>query len=156
MVIIMIADEQANQAFIHHMMRTLVEHGRESGDEQGIMREAAHSLENFEKFDYLSLTQQAQMFSVRLPATSAEANFSKTPGAYANTQGEMGQYEGTIRPLTDREREILDLMRKGQKNREIATELAIAESTVHKHIQNIFEKLHARNRTEAIYLTSAH
>ncbi len=59
------------------------------------------------------------------------------------------------RPLTDREQEILDLMRKGQKNREIATTLCIAESTVHKHVQNIFEKLHARNRTEAIYLTSA-
>ena len=59
------------------------------------------------------------------------------------------------RPLTDRERQILDLMRKGRKNREIALELSIAESTVHKHVQNIFEKLHARNRTEAIYLTSA-
>jgi two-component system nitrate/nitrite response regulator NarL len=58
------------------------------------------------------------------------------------------------RPLTERERQILDLMRKGCKNREIALELAIAESTVHKHVQNIFEKLHARNRTEAIYLTS--
>ncbi|HTI14241.1 MAG TPA: response regulator transcription factor [Dictyobacter sp.] len=58
------------------------------------------------------------------------------------------------RPLTERERQILDLMRKGQKNREIAGELGIAESTVHKHVQNIFEKLHARNRTEAIYLTS--
>lgn len=59
------------------------------------------------------------------------------------------------RPLTGREREILNLMRKGRKNREIASELCIAESTVHKHVQNIFEKLHARNRTEAIYLTSA-
>jgi len=59
------------------------------------------------------------------------------------------------RPLTGREREILNLMRKGRKNREIAGELCIAESTVHKHVQNIFEKLHARNRTEAIYLTSA-
>jgi two-component system nitrate/nitrite response regulator NarL len=60
----------------------------------------------------------------------------------------------TTRPLTLREREILDLMRRGRKNREIAGELCIAESTVHKHVQNIFEKLHARNRTEAIYLTS--
>ncbi len=59
------------------------------------------------------------------------------------------------RPLTGREQQILDLMRLGQKNREIARELAIAESTVHKHVQNIFEKLHARNRTEAIYLTSS-
>ena len=60
----------------------------------------------------------------------------------------------SARPLTDREQEILDLMRKGQKNREIAATLCIAESTVHKHVQNIFEKLHARNRTEAIDLTS--
>jgi len=59
------------------------------------------------------------------------------------------------RPLTGREQQILDLMRRGQKNREIARELSIAESTVHKHVQNIFEKLHARNRTEAIYLTSS-
>ena len=59
-----------------------------------------------------------------------------------------------LRPLTEREQEILNLMRRGQKNREIAHELSIAESTVHKHVQNIFEKLHARNRTEAIYLTS--
>jgi DNA-binding NarL/FixJ family response regulator len=61
-----------------------------------------------------------------------------------------------IRTLTEREREVLDLMRKGRKNREIAGELEIAESTVHKHVQNIFEKLHARNRTEAIYLTENH
>ena len=60
-----------------------------------------------------------------------------------------------LRPLTEREQEILSLMRLGRKNREIAVELGIAESTVHKHVQNIFEKLHARNRTEAIYLTSA-
>ncbi len=61
----------------------------------------------------------------------------------------------TPRPLTGRECEILDLMRRGRKNREIAGELCIAESTVHKHVQNIFEKLHARNRAEAIYLTNA-
>jgi DNA-binding NarL/FixJ family response regulator len=73
--------------------------------------------------------------------------------------GQESDQQGTgstiVRPLTGREREILDLMRKGRKNREIAGELCIAESTVHKHVQNIFEKLHARNRTEAIYLTSA-
>ena len=59
------------------------------------------------------------------------------------------------RPLTDRERQILDQMRRGHKNSEIAHDLHIAESTVHKHVQNIFEKLHARNRTEAIYLASS-
>jgi two-component system, NarL family, nitrate/nitrite response regulator NarL len=58
------------------------------------------------------------------------------------------------RPLTKREAQILDLMRKGRKNREISNELCIAESTVHKHVQNILEKLHARNRAEALYLTN--
>lgn len=55
-------------------------------------------------------------------------------------------------PLTGREHEVLNLIRQGQRNREIASELRIAESTVHKHVQNIFEKLDARNRTEALFL----
>ena len=55
-------------------------------------------------------------------------------------------------PLTEREKEILNLIRLGQRNREIARELRIAEATVHKHIQNIFEKLNARNRAEALFL----
>ena len=55
-------------------------------------------------------------------------------------------------PLTGREYEVLNLIRQGQRNREIARELRIAESTVHKHVQNIFEKLDARNRTEALFL----
>ena len=55
-------------------------------------------------------------------------------------------------PLTGREREVLNLIRQGQRNREIARELRIAESTVHKHVQNIFEKLDARNRAEALFL----
>jgi DNA-binding NarL/FixJ family response regulator len=62
--------------------------------------------------------------------------------------------ELVTRPLTERELEILHLMRQGLKNREIALELEIAESTVHKHVQNIFEKVRARNRAEAIYLTN--
>jgi two-component system nitrate/nitrite response regulator NarL len=85
-----------------------------------------------------------------LPATDVPA-FSYRIPQRPTTQSLNATGQG--RPLTAREHEILDLMRKGRKNREIAQELAIAESTVHKHIQNIFEKLHARNRTEAIYLT---
>ncbi|MBX5459336.1 MAG: response regulator transcription factor [Thermogemmatispora sp.] len=70
-------------------------------------------------------------------------------------QGSALNLPNLSRPLTEREIEVLDLIRKGRKNREIAQELNIAESTVHKHIQNIFEKLHARSRTEAIYLLSS-
>jgi DNA-binding NarL/FixJ family response regulator len=58
-------------------------------------------------------------------------------------------------PLSRREQEVLALIRQGQRNREIAHALRISEATVHKHVQNIFEKLNARNRTEALFLAQA-
>src|SRR5689334_14705303 len=67
-------------------------------------------------------------------ATNAEGEAQEQPPAEVPTTP-------TARPLTEREQEILDLMRRGHKNREIAGVLCIAESTVHKHVQNIFEKL---------------
>lgn len=101
---------------------------------------------------------QEQDFAQQLPASTRFTQpIQPSPITYKIPQRPTVQsvdQQGKLRPLTDREWEILDLMRKGRKNREIAKELAIAESTVHKHIQNIFEKLHARNRTEAIYLTA--
>jgi DNA-binding NarL/FixJ family response regulator len=57
-----------------------------------------------------------------------------------------------IRPatlLTDREEEVLELLRQGMSNREIAQTLWIAQSTAKVHIRHIFEKLGVRSRTEA-------
>lgn len=52
--------------------------------------------------------------------------------------------------LTEREDEILRLIAKGARDREIADQLFISESTVKKHVQNVLRKLHARNRVEAV------
>jgi two-component system NarL family response regulator len=52
--------------------------------------------------------------------------------------------------LTPREREVLELIARGSRDREIAETLVITESTVKKHVQNILRKLHARNRAEAV------
>jgi len=52
-------------------------------------------------------------------------------------------------PLTDREAEVLDLLRQGMSNREIAQTLWIAHSTAKVHVRHIFEKLGVRSRTEA-------
>ena len=51
--------------------------------------------------------------------------------------------------LTPREREVLELIASGARDREIAERLVLTESTVKKHVQNILRKLDARNRTEA-------
>lgn len=51
--------------------------------------------------------------------------------------------------LTDRQREILALLREGLPNRDIASRLGISEGTVKLHVSAIMRRLGARNRTEA-------
>ncbi len=52
--------------------------------------------------------------------------------------------------LTEREREILALIARGQSNPVIARELSIAPKTVGNHVSNIFGKLQVADRAEAI------
>jgi DNA-binding NarL/FixJ family response regulator len=54
--------------------------------------------------------------------------------------------------LTTREREILQLISQGYRDRDIAEGLHISEKTVQKHVQSILSKLGVQNRTEAAYL----
>ncbi len=54
--------------------------------------------------------------------------------------------------FTDREHEIVSLMRCGEPNKVIARKLEISPSTVKVHIHNIMSKLNANNRTQAVYL----
>jgi DNA-binding NarL/FixJ family response regulator len=52
--------------------------------------------------------------------------------------------------LTARELEVLRLIRDGYRNKQIADQLAIAETTVNFHIKNLVEKLGANDRTHAV------
>jgi DNA-binding CsgD family transcriptional regulator len=56
----------------------------------------------------------------------------------------------TSKPLTRREREVLAVAATGASNAEIAAELVIAPGTAKKHLDNIYAKLGAANRTEAV------
>jgi DNA-binding NarL/FixJ family response regulator len=53
-------------------------------------------------------------------------------------------------PLTPKELAILELIRDGHRNKQIADELAIAETTVNFHIRNLVDKLQANDRTHAV------
>lgn len=61
-----------------------------------------------------------------------------------------------IEHLTTREREILQLISQGYRDRDVAEGLHISEKTVQKHVQNILSKLGVQNRTEAAYLIYHH
>lgn len=56
----------------------------------------------------------------------------------------------TIDPLTEREKEVLQLILSGKSNKEIATQLFITESTVKTHVRNIFSKYDVSSRAELI------
>jgi DNA-binding NarL/FixJ family response regulator len=52
--------------------------------------------------------------------------------------------------LTEREREVLDLIAGGSTNREIADRLYLSPHTVKEHTSTLYRKLRARNRAEAV------
>ncbi|WP_194435700.1 LuxR C-terminal-related transcriptional regulator [Vibrio fluminensis] len=64
------------------------------------------------------------------------ANSVTTSQAYAN--------------LTKREKEIMRLLGHGASNLQIADELFVSENTVKTHLHNIFKKINAKNRLQAL------
>lgn len=56
------------------------------------------------------------------------------------------------RPLTSREVEVLELLAKGLRSKEIADRLGISEETVHVHLKNIYSKLNVTDRGSAVHV----
>ena len=60
--------------------------------------------------------------------------------------------KGDVEPLTEREKEVLTLVAKGQSNQEIADKLYVRDVTVKTHLNTIFKKLKVKSRTQAVLL----
>ena len=59
-------------------------------------------------------------------------------------------HENDLAALSNREKEILELLSRGLRYKEIATALFIGQETVRKHVYHVYEKLHVSNRVEAV------
>lgn len=66
---------------------------------------------------------------------------TKTPNFFINSK-----------PLSKRENEILLLIKEGLSNPEIAKLLVLSIKTIENHTRNLFIKLGAKNRTEAVVI----
>ena len=100
-------------------------------------------------------TPPADMVAAIRAAYRGEAQFSPTVTerltALASGQGAKTDEIH----LNEREREVLDLIAHGARNKEIAASLFITVSTVEKHIASLFQKLGVSNRTEAVRVAVA-
>ena len=106
------------------------------GEIQRAMRAgaAAYVLKSMPKDDLLAVIRSVHSGRRQVPAEVA-----------ARLAEHLGEDDLTVREL-----EVLKLIRDGYRNKQIAGQLAIAETTVNFHIKNLVAKLQARDRTHAV------
>lgn len=73
----------------------------------------------------------------------------KVVAAFLNRPASAGGSD-ELNNLTNREREILELLSRGMMYKEIALALNLANDTIRKHVYHVYEKLHVTNRVEAV------
>jgi DNA-binding NarL/FixJ family response regulator len=106
------------------------------GDIQRAMRAgaAAYILKSMPKEEILSVLRSVHQRGRFMPTQVA-----------ALIAEHMGEEQ-----LTARELDVLRLIRDGHRNKQIADQLCIAETTVNFHIKNLVDKLQANDRTHAV------
>jgi DNA-binding NarL/FixJ family response regulator len=77
------------------------------------------------------------------------------PSVARSLLGDLRQHAGTD-GLTDREREVLELVRQGLPNKSIARRLHITERTVKAHVTHILQRLGVSDRTQAALWAERH
>jgi LuxR family maltose regulon positive regulatory protein len=86
------------------------------------------------------------------PAAAPDATLSPAPAsptpAQSNPTADASHL--LVDPLSPRELEVLRLIASGASNRDVARELVVSLGTVKKHLNNIFAKLGAHSRTQAV------
>ena len=70
-----------------------------------------------------------------------------TAGNVTSAQSEVF---ANIKPLTNRQAQVLDLVAQGKSNKQIAYDMGVSEATVKLHINALLRSLHVTNRTQAV------
>jgi DNA-binding NarL/FixJ family response regulator len=80
-----------------------------------------------------------------------DVHVGKTPRVPAEIMARLA--ERASRPsLTQREREVLELVSRGLRNKEIAASLGVSDETVQTHVRSILGKLDVHDRTAAVHV----
>jgi len=71
---------------------------------------------------------------------------------FANRPAQGAAPDAVLDQLTDREREVLEIVARGQSNAEIAAALFVSHATVKTHISRLLMKLDARDRAQLVMI----
>ncbi|MBD0379511.1 helix-turn-helix transcriptional regulator [Paenibacillus sp. WST5] len=99
-------------------------------------------------FDYDGTTP-TPLYVIDTRGNKLKHFLNKMIASFGLLEEDKHEDEGLI-ALSDREKEVVELLVKGYTNLEIAGSLYISEITVKKHLSNIFRKLDVKNRTQLI------
>ena len=104
---------------------------------------------------YLLKSQSAEeLLALMHGVERGEAAFS--PGLAARILQEFGRQASALQEkrhttgLSEREREVLTLIARGLKYKEVAAELFLSERTIKYHMGQILERLHLKNRAQVV------
>jgi ATP/maltotriose-dependent transcriptional regulator MalT len=128
------------------------------------VEEAAAKLDELAGKGYLRMDLQDGVIAYSLypsdrsgergPSPGDRTPDDRAPGAFSTNGSRNGAHadpeDRVFEPLSERELEVLSLLASGRSNAEIARDLFISVGTVKTHTNNIYRKLGARNRAEAL------
>ena len=126
-------------------------------DDEGDLFEAikagaqGYLLKNLESAQLRSMLEAVERGEPAItPATAVRiiAEFRRRETGAAPHAGSARGEPSDPNQLTERELEVLGLVTRGLRNKEIAARLAVSENTAKFHLRNILQKLHAESRTE--------
>jgi DNA-binding CsgD family transcriptional regulator len=111
--------------------------------------EASKMLDTLARAGHLDLRMEEGVMAYA-PSEPGRQGFGK--GSASSPGAESGKAPGQIAddPLSERELEVLSLLASGKTNSEVAGDLFVSVGTVKSHTGNIYRKLGARNRAEAL------
>jgi LuxR family maltose regulon positive regulatory protein len=86
----------------------------------------------------------------KLLAAFVREDVQATPAAPPSPAPDRRSVPPGIKPLTEREMEVIRLLARGQSNQVIARELVVAVGTVKRHVNSVLGKLQVQSRLEAV------
>jgi DNA-binding NarL/FixJ family response regulator len=84
------------------------------------------------------------------------ATLTRLLAQVAREREEQRDAQSLLNDVTEREREILQLLAEGMRNDDIATKLFISPQTVQTHVRNILGKLRVHSKLEAVSFATRH